>query len=174
VKILIRKRIGLLFLLALVLVLLTQGCQRRGPLVVKDSEGRTFTVRCNDAETSCSLSPGAGVKLADGARAVLSSEGRLVGVCDALGEEAQAHPADCRPLSCESDADCPPVHGPSTGSCINKLCVDPAHAIEPADSVMLCLAGTGAGHAAPRQIERYALGLNCGTPCLVPSPCRQP
>jgi len=170
VKISVLKRFGLLF----VLMLPTGGCQRRGPLVVKDSEGRAFTVRCNEAETSCSLSPAAGVKLAEGAHAVLKAEGRMVAACDAVGEEAQVHPADCRPLSCEKDADCPPVHGPNTGSCLNQLCVDPAHEIGPNDAVMLCLAGTGPGHAAPRQVERYALGLNCGTPCVVPAPCRQP
>lgn len=142
--------------------------------MVKDSEGRAFAVRCDGAQTPCTLSPAAGVKLADGARVVLKAEARVVGACDALGEEAEVHPADCRPLLCERDADCPPLHGPGTGACIGKLCVDPAHAIGPNDAVMLCLAGTGVGHATPRQIERYALGLNCGVPCVVPSPCRQP
>jgi hypothetical protein len=170
VEISVLKCFGLLF----VLMGLAGACQRQGPLVVRDSEGRAFSVRCNEAETSCSLRPAAGVKLADGAAAVLRAEGRVIGVCDAVGEEARVHPADCRPLSCERDADCPPVHGPNTGSCLDQLCVDPAHELGPNDAVMLCLAGTGTGHAAPRQIERYALGLNCGTPCVVPSPCRQP
>jgi hypothetical protein len=38
---------------------------------------------------------------------------------------------------------------------------------------MLCLAGTGLGHAEAKQVERYALGLNCGAPCVVPKPCER-
>jgi hypothetical protein len=39
---------------------------------------------------------------------------------------------------------------------------------------MLCLAGSGLGSEQARQVERYALGMNCGAPCKVPAPCRQP
>lgn len=53
------------------------------------------------------------------------------------------------------------------------LCIEPTHDIASADAVMLCLAGTGLGHDQARQVERYALGLNCGTPCSVPKPCER-
>lgn len=154
--------------------LLAWACQRSKPLTVKDSEGRAFVVKCGDAQAPCTLSPALEGKYPDGTHPVLQGEGRLLGVCDAVGEDAQVHPADCRPLLCEENADCPPSHGPGTGACIDKLCVDASHPIVASDAVMLCLAGTGVGHATPRQVERYALGLNCGTPCVVPSPCRQP
>jgi hypothetical protein len=39
---------------------------------------------------------------------------------------------------------------------------------------VLCLSGTGLGHETPEQVERIALARHCGTPCEVPSPCRQP
>jgi hypothetical protein len=39
---------------------------------------------------------------------------------------------------------------------------------------MLCLAGTGLGRETPAQVERYALALNCGNPCRIPTPCAQP
>lgn len=158
----------------LALALVPLGCRRRGPLLVKDTEGRAFTVRCNEGGASCSLSPAPGAAPSAGARPVLSTEGRVLGVCDALGPEAAVHPADCRALRCAGDAECPPIHGPGSGTCIDGLCVDAARPLIASDAVMLCLAGTGTGHAAPRQVERYALGLNCGTPCVVPSPCRKP
>lgn len=100
--------------------------------------------------------------------------GRLVGICDVVPGQAPETPADCRALVCQSDADCPPGHGLKDGQCLNALCTDPSQALVPEDSVMLCLAGSGLGNEQARQIERYALGLNCGTPCRVPSPCRQP
>lgn len=165
----LQKLLGLLFSLGLC----TWGCQRNAQPTVTDSEGRSFALRCEDAQKACALIPAGGTKNAN-TYPVLRSEGRVVGVCDAVGEDAQVHPADCRPLVCKADADCPPTHGPGTGACIDQLCVDASHAIVANDAVMLCLAGTGVGHAAPRQIERYALGLNCGSPCVVPSPCRQP
>lgn len=144
-------------------------------MLVKDSEGRAFTVRCGEVESSCTLSPAAGSKLSEGAHAILmKSEGRLLGACEAESDSAPVHPGDCRPLRCERDVDCPPLHGPGTGSCLGKWCVDPAHAIGPNDAVMLCLAGTGVGHGTPLQVERYALGLNCGSPCVVPKPCQKP
>jgi hypothetical protein len=39
---------------------------------------------------------------------------------------------------------------------------------------MLCLAGTGKPGNTPLQVQRYAMALNCGSPCKVPAPCRQP
>ena len=105
----------------------------------------------------------------------LSHTGRLVGICDvAPGGTVPETPGDCRALVCQADTDCPPAHGLKNGQCLNALCADPAQPLVTPDSVMLCLAGSGLGNSEPRQIERYALALNCGTPCKVPAPCRQP
>jgi hypothetical protein len=60
------------------------------------------------------------------------------------------------------------------GQCLHHRCSDPAAALSVQDSIMLCLAGTGLGRETPAQIERYALALNCGSPCTVPAPCQQP
>jgi hypothetical protein len=90
-------------------------------------------------------------------------------VCDARGDSV--HLADCRPLICSNDGECPPVHGLETGACVGSLCVNPANSLIAEDAVMLCLAGTGVGHEKPAQVERYALALNCGEPCAVPAPC---
>ncbi|HXK20411.1 MAG TPA: hypothetical protein VNG33_21525, partial [Polyangiaceae bacterium] len=95
------------------------------------------------------------------------------GVCDVKGDEPPQGPFDCRPLNCESDADCPPLHGMKDGQCLHARCSDPAEAVSVQDSVMLCLAGTGLGRDTPAQIDRYALALNCGTPCKIPAPCQQ-
>jgi hypothetical protein len=59
------------------------------------------------------------------------------------------------------------------GQCVHGRCSDPAEAISVQDAILLCLAGTGTGRETPAQIERYALALNCGTPCRIPAPCQQ-
>jgi len=64
--------------------------------------------------------------------------------------------------------------GDVRATCLAELCIDPVKKISTADAIMLCLAGTGLGRNTGRQAERYALGLNCGDPCVVPSACRQP
>ena len=96
-----------------------------------------------------------------------------MGVCQHANKRTDT-PAQCRPLVCQDDKDCPPAHGLGHGTCVNGLCTEPANAISAADAVLLCLAGTGWGKGSPEQVERYALALNCGTPCKIPSPCRQP
>jgi len=100
--------------------------------------------------------------------------GYLVAACPAPDAPLEAPITQCRALVCRADGDCPPAHGLKQGTCINGLCVEPSHNINAEDAIVLCLAGTGAGYGSPQQVERFALGLNCGQPCRVPSPCRQP
>ena len=138
-----------------------------------DTEGRTFEATC-PKDGRCKLSQKSGPKSAEKPAQTLLTGGRLVGICDVKDGEAPQGPFDCRPLGCESDADCPPLHGMKDGQCLHARCSDPAEAVSVQDSVMLCLAGTGLGRDTPAQIDRYALALNCGTPCTVPAPCQQP
>lgn len=148
-------------------------CQNRGPLLLRDTEGRTFEASCPKGG-ACTVSQKSGPKRPGMPTLTLHTASRLVGVCDALEGQAPQGPFDCRPLGCDSDRDCPPLHEMKEGQCLNHRCSDPAQAIDVRDSVMLCLAGTGLGRETPAQIERYALALNCGTPCTVPAPCQQP
>ena len=155
-------------------VLCMAGCKSVSERELADSEGRRFLAKC-ERSGECALSQIAGSKRGDEKSAfVLTRTGRLVGICDVLPSHGPDTPADCRPLVCLHDTDCPPGHGLKDGQCLNALCTDPAQALVPPDSVMLCLAGSGLGNDQARQVERYALGLNCGTPCKVPAPCRQP
>lgn len=150
------------------------GCKSVSERPLLDTEGRRFLARC-ERSGDCTLSQVAGSKRGDEKTALgLTRTGRLVGICDQLPGHGPDTPADCRALVCQSDADCPPAHGLKDGQCLNALCTDPAQALVPPDSVMLCLAGSGVGNGQAHQVERYALGLNCGTPCKVPAPCRQP
>lgn len=153
---------------------LSASCQSVSERRLVDTEGRQFSAKC-DRGGDCTLSQLAGQKR-DGDRTalILTRTGRLVGICDVAPQHAPEGPADCRALVCESDHDCPPAHGLKEGQCLNALCSDPAQALNAPDSVMLCLAGSGLGNQQARQVERYALGLNCGNPCKVPAPCRQP
>jgi hypothetical protein len=141
-------------------------CKERASLTLRDSEGRTFSARCPEELSSCVLTQESGAR-AGGAAPSLRAKGRYIGVCDST------HDADCRLLTCSSDAECPAPGRAPSGSCIGGACVDPRSEINASDAVMLCLAGSGLGHAEPRQIERYALALNCGTPCRVPTPCER-
>lgn len=148
------------------------GCQT-APRTLRDSEGRTFTATCKQG-APCKIEQKSGPKRADKPAQALLVGSRLVGLCDvAEGAEPQG-PFDCRPLSCTDDKDCPPLHGMKDGQCLNRHCSDPAQAIAAPDAIMLCLAGSGLGRETPQQIERYALALNCGSPCQVPAPCQQP
>lgn len=151
------------------------GCSRVSERVLTDTEGRAIAAKC-DRDGQCTFAQTAGIKRKDGKTGlVLSHTGRLVGICDvAPNEPTPEGPADCRALVCQADSDCPPAHGAKNGQCLNALCADTAQALVTPDSVMLCLAGSGLGNSEPRQIERYALALNCGSPCKVPAPCRQP
>ena len=162
--------------LALVVpALLASGCSRVSERPLLDTEGRQFSAQC-DRDGQCTLSQTSGQTRKDGKTALtLTHTGRLVGICDvAPGSTTPEGPADCRALVCQADTDCPPAHGLKNGQCLNALCADAAQTLASPDSVMLCLAGSGLGNSEPRQIERYALALNCGSPCKVPAPCRQP
>ncbi|HET7541819.1 MAG TPA: hypothetical protein VFK05_18215 [Polyangiaceae bacterium] len=152
------------------------GCKGTSERQLVDTERRHFYAKCQSTG-ECDLKQTSGDKRTGNKTALsLLRGGRLVGICDvtAAGGAGPDSPGDCRALVCQSDADCPPAHGLKDGQCLNALCADPAQPLIPADSVMLCLAGSGLGNEQARQIERYALGLNCGTPCKVPAPCRQP
>src|SRR5690606_6755934 len=101
------------------------------------------------------------------AEVALSSSGRMVGICDRA--PASSPPIDdCRVLVCRSDQDCPPQHGLETGHCLNGFCINPEQPLNQSDAVLLCLAGTGLGRKAPKQVERFAMALNCGDPCRIP------
>jgi hypothetical protein len=150
------------------------GCKSVSERRLSDTEGRAFSARC-ERTGACTLIQSSGMQRDDGKSAqALLRTGRLVGVCDVEPGQAPAAPSDCRALVCQSDADCPPGHGLKDGQCLNALCTDAAQPLDSSDSVMLCLAGSGLGRDQPRQVERFALGLNCGSPCKVPAPCRQP
>lgn len=159
--------------LSTAVLLLLVGCNKSGPRQLRDSERRTFTAEC-DGKQPCKIAQTAGPKRAGMPQQALLTTSRLVGICDVREGAQPEGPFDCRPLSCETDADCPPLHGMADGQCLNKHCGDSALDIGVADSVMLCLAGTGLGRETPAQVERYALALNCGSPCKVPAPCAQP
>jgi len=153
-------------------LLCAAGCQKSGPALLRDTEKRTFEATC-PAEGPCKLQQKSGAKRADKPAQSLLLGGRLVGICDVAEGQAPAGPFDCRPLDCQSNSECPPLHGMKEGQCVHNRCSDPSEAVGPQDAIMLCLAGTGLGRETPAQIERYALALNCGTPCRVPAPCQQ-
>ena len=170
----IDRRFSALACVACALFALGTGCKSVSERRLLDTEGRQFSAKC-EREGECTLSQVSGLKREDGKNALaLTHTGRLVGICDVLPGHAPEGPADCRALVCQVDGDCPPAHGLKNGQCLNALCSDAAQTLVPPDSVMLCLAGSGLGNEQPRQVERYALGLNCGSPCKVPAPCRQP
>jgi hypothetical protein len=148
-------------------------CQRSAPRIIKDTEGRRFEATCPKGEP-CRFVQKSGPQRADKPAQTLLVGGRLVGICDvASGSAAPDGAFDCRPLGCDSDADCPPLHDMKDGQCLHGRCSDPAEALGVQDAILLCLAGTGLGRETPAQIERYALALNCGSPCTVPAPCEK-
>ena len=164
---------GLLVCISLVLSCLG-GCKSISERKLVDTEGRTFSARC-ERNGACTLSQTSGAERKDGKSAqVLLRTGRVVGICDVEPGQAPGAPSDCSALVCQTDADCPPGNGLKDGQCLNALCTDPAQALDSSDSVMLCLAGSGLGRDGPVQVERFALGLNCGSPCKIPAPCRKP
>lgn len=163
---------GRLFNVAMLLALLG-GCSKAAGRTLRDSEGRTFTAVCS-ADGHCGIEQKSGPRREGLPAQALMGAGRLVGICDVASAQAAPETHDCRPLVCQADADCPPDHGMKDGQCLNGRCSDPAGAVSVKDSILLCLAGTGLGRETPLQIERYALALNCGSPCRVPAPCQKP
>ncbi len=160
----------------LLLIASFAACDQKLERTFKDTEGRTFSGTCRPS--GCELERSSGSPTTPEKTAVrLGGAGRLVGVCDVVPSAASASSAaagDCRALVCSADSDCPAIPPDSTGHCLNGLCIDPAQQLNTRDAVMLCLAGTGLGRSKPEQVERYALALNCGTPCQIPTPCRKP
>ena len=155
--------------------LLLGGCDRnRRELRLTDTEGRTFKATCEGSEAGCAYARISAPSVSKEQSEVrVESSGRLVGVCDAApGKPAEA--GHCRALVCTSDADCPLLDGLASGHCLNGLCISPEKPLNASDAVLLCLAGTGLGRNAPSQVARFAMALNCGKPCKIPSPCRQP
>lgn len=148
-------------------------CQNTGPRALRDSEGRRFEASC-PRDGACTFEQKSGPRREGKSAQALLVGSRLVGICDVKPGEAPEGPFDCRPLTCDSDPQCPPLHGMKDGQCVNHRCSDAAEPIDVPDAIMLCLAGTGVGRETPAQIERYALALNCGSPCTVPAPCQQP
>jgi hypothetical protein len=161
-------------LLALVaLACLLVGCRRVSKRELQDTEGRTFVASC-DREGGCELSRGTAESVApDRPGLLLHAPGRFVTICDVSGN-APADITDCRILTCKKDADCPPNHGLPHGTCVNDLCTEPSNALGQDDAILLCLSGTGLGRSSSKQADLYALAKNCGTPCVIPTPCRKP
>jgi hypothetical protein len=146
-------------------------CSRPETVQLKDTEGRGFTASLKDSQVVTlkkNEPPNRDEPF------TIERKGYLVGVCPGSAASAELPIAQCRSLVCRADQDCPPAHGLKQGTCINGLCIEPSNSIGPDDAIMLCLAGTGVGDSSPSQIERFALGLNCGEPCKVPTPCKQP
>lgn len=158
---------------ALCVLCVAASCRRVSERTLRDTEGRVFSATC-DREQKCQIVQKSGPKRTDAKTAqALSNEGRLIGLCDVVPDGAPESPSDCRALRCQDDDDCPPAHGMKDGQCLEGYCSDAAKEFAPADAVMLCLSGTGLGREQPRQVERYALALNCGSPCTLPAPCRR-
>lgn len=158
---------------ALLLLYCSFGCDKSaGGVDLVDTEGRRFKMSCE--QSPCELRRISGKPSSPAKTDIeLQTSGRVVGICD-VAPQADPEPGDCRALVCQADRDCPPLHGLEQGSCVNKLCIAPENELVSADAVLLCLAGTGLGRDAPKQVERYAMAMNCGRPCRVPAPCRQP
>jgi hypothetical protein len=143
-------------------------------LQFSDTEQRRFEVSCNKGKEDCSYRRVTGRAVSEDKQEVeLSTAGRVVGVCDVSASNGPL-PGDCRAIVCKADEHCPPLHRLETGHCLNGLCISPENDLSPSDAVMLCLAGSGLGRNAPKQVARYAMGLNCGKPCKIPTLCRQP
>lgn len=158
----------------LAVLVASSACRRISERKLTDTEGRTFSAEC-DREGRCKLGRKSGEPAsADKSDIILHSPGLVIAICDVAPGAEPGPAADCRALTCKTDADCPPSHGIRDGTCANELCIEPSHEVTVDDAVMLCLAGTGLGRSAPNQVDRYAMALNCGTPCRIPAPCRQP
>ncbi len=146
-------------------------CSRTETIQLKDTEGRGFIAWLKESQVvrvTKNEPPNRDEQF------TIERKGYLVAVCPGSATSAEVPIAQCRGLVCRADQECPPAHGLKQGTCINGLCIEPSNSIGPDDAIMLCLAGTGVGDSLPSQIERFALGLNCGEPCKVPTPCKQP
>ncbi|PIE05469.1 MAG: hypothetical protein CSA75_04575 [Sorangium cellulosum] len=155
-------------------------CDKPTTIALTDTEGRSFSARCHardcTLETSLVASPSAPKPDHAKASFVLHRASRFFAVCDVWvqGSSHAVGAADCRALVCKSDADCPPAIGMQKGSCVHGLCIEPSARITSEDAVLMCLAGTGVPAGTTKQVERYAMGNVCASPCIVPAVCRQP
>lgn len=177
-------------------IVLSFGCGRRSlfstrNLEFKDTEGRTFSGRCDTERWSdCTFAgsippaprpPGPG---APGKPVYTYRPGNpYTLVCDTWqdpkGEVRNAEQGFCRPIVCTSADDCP-TFGPrnKAPSCVGGLCGD-AVELDQEGARILCLAGTGAPTSppSPLQNERWANATDaCRSKqrCTVPPECRQP
>jgi hypothetical protein len=149
------------------------GCNRKAPLTLEDSEGRTFAAVCEESG-DCALDQTGGPRWPGAKTAIrLHRDSRLLGACSVTPGGAIESPGDCRAVVCRSDDDCPPAHGLPRGACVNGTCTEQTHELEARDAAMLCLWGQGLGRETPSQADRLGIALNCGQPCEVPAPCRQ-
>lgn len=152
------------------LLLSAPGCRKVSERVLRDTESRRVKAKC-DRDGHCELTLVSGEHAPDKKSLTLHTTGSLVGLCDVSEGKKPDATTDCRPVVCDSDIDCPPMHGLQNGTCINGLCREPSGTLSVDDAVMLCLAGTGLGTTQP---DRLGMALNCGSPCRVPTVCRQP
>ncbi len=157
-------------------MVLGSACRREQAPILRlhDTEGRQLLAKCT--AQGCELRQQGGPEWPEPETELrLQPTGLLLAVCNAAAGAAEANDSRwCRALECEDDRQCPPELGAPTGHCISGLCVDPTGELGPDDAVVLCLAGTGVGTGSATQVEAHAMGLNCGTPCVVPKTCRQP
>lgn len=157
------------------LMLAAASCKSEPPPArLSDTEGRVFELRYAQKPWVPRQTSGPQFGTGSGPLHVRTLS-RLMAACNGDPEGGAPPAENCRALVCSSDRQCPPVADTSVpGTCISGLCVDPSRDIQMADAILLCLAGTGLGKHSPAQADRYALAVNCGTPCQVPTPCRQP
>ncbi|MBI3201625.1 MAG: hypothetical protein IT377_31380 [Polyangiaceae bacterium] len=153
-----------------VFALATTGCKRVSERTLRDTESRAFKAVC-DRDGDCKLTLTSGDHAPDKKGLAIHTTGNLIAMCDVGESKKPDATTDCRALVCSADGDCPPMHGLKDGTCINGLCREPSASISVDDAVLLCLAGTGLGTTQP---DRLAMALNCGSPCRVPTICRQP
>ncbi|MBN2194281.1 MAG: hypothetical protein JW751_15800 [Polyangiaceae bacterium] len=165
-------RVGLLVVLALVAAC---GRGKRPLLPLRDTEGRSFEARC-DPQRGCQVKQTGGPRDPSGRTdLVIHRQSLLTAICNvAAGVKEREDVRDCRALQCDTDRNCPPEPGgPRYGHCVDGFCVDPAGTLQADDSILYCLAGKGLGREAPNQVEAYAIGLNCGSPCTIPRICKR-
>lgn len=143
------------------------GCERDGSVELKDTDGRALTVTCTETK-GCSVAGRAASNATSMAALTIRSDGRLLGVCDRDGP-----PITCRPLLCESDADCPTVDEVER-TCARSLCAEPSRPLSRTDVVMLCMAGSGVGFEQTRQREQYGTALAWEPSTPIPAGCRKP
>src|SRR5687768_13282018 len=117
-------------LLSLVAIVAPQlSCARDGGREIKDTERRTFVLKCPQGVCTIALQPTADASVDK--PVTLRNSGRILGVCDGAGEL----PIDCRPLVCEIDSDCPVVDGVAR-TCTRSLCIDASKKLGRNDLVM--------------------------------------